>query len=199
MSDPVEVLDFWLGEVGPEGWYAGGEALDGECRDRFGDLVEAARGGGLDHWIAGPAGTLAYLVLTDQLPRNIHRDTPLAFASDPLARAAARVAVDEGWDLDVPEPERQFFYMPFEHSEELADQDLAVELIGARLPASPDNLIHAMAHREIIRSFGRFPFRNAVLGREITPAEADFLANGGYAAAVEAVRQGIGDSHAADA
>ncbi len=195
MSNPVEVLDFWLGEVGPEGWYAGSEDLDGECRARFGDLAEAARTGGLDHWVEGAVGTLAYLVLTDQLPRNIHRGTALAFASDPKAREAARKALDHGWDLDAPEPERQFFYLPFEHSEDMADQDLSVELFRDRMAESPDNLIHALAHREIIASFGRFPFRNAALGREITPEEADFLQNGGYAAAAEAARQ----SHAGGA
>lgn len=192
MTTPVEVLDFWLGEVGPEGWYSGAESLDDECRDRFGDLVQAASAEGLDHWVHGPAGALAFLVLTDQLPRNIYRGSAEAFKADPLARAAARKAIAEGWDMDVPEPDRQFFYLPFEHSEELADQELAVELIAERLPSMPESLLHARAHRDIIARFGRFPFRNVALGRESTPAEAEFLSQGGYAAAVEALKEADG-------
>lgn len=184
MSDPVEVLDFWLGEVGPEGWYAGGEALDAECRLRFGDLWQAAHEGGLEHWVEGAAGTLAYLVICDQLARNIHRGRAEAFATDARARAAARKAVAAGWDLEAPEPERQFFYMPFEHSEDAADQALAVQLLTERLGSDPEMALHARAHQAIIARFGRFPFRNAALGRETTPEEAEFLANGGYAAEV---------------
>ncbi len=184
MSDPVEVLDFWLGEVGPEGWYAGGEALDAECRLRFGDLWQAAHEGGLEHWVEGVAGTLAYLVICDQLARNIHRGRAEAFATDARARAAARKAVAAGWDLEAPEPERQFFYMPFEHSEDAADQALAVQLLTERLASDPEMALHARAHQAIIARFGRFPFRNLALGREMTPEEAEFLANGGYAAEV---------------
>lgn len=192
MTSPVEVLDFWLGEVGPEGWYLGHENLDEECRARFGDLVEAAAAEGLDHWVSGPAGALAFLLLTDQLPRNIHRGTARAFAADPAARQAARRAIDLGWDLEVPLPERQFFYLPFEHSEDPQDQDLAVSLIAERLPGMPDSLLHARAHRDIIARFGRFPFRNAALGRDSSDAEAEFLSQGGYAAAVEAQRTAEG-------
>ena len=184
MSDPVEVLDFWLGEVGPEGWYAGGEALDAERRLRFGDLWQAAHEGGLEHWVEGAAGTLAYLVICDQLARNIHRGRAEAFATDARARAAARKAVAAGWDLEAPEPERQFFYMPFEHSEDAADQALAVQLLTERLASDPEMALHARAHQAIIARFGRFPFRNVALGRETTPEEAEFLANGGYAAEV---------------
>lgn len=188
MSDPVEVLDFWLGEIGPEGWYLGGPEIDDACAARFGELWQALHEGGLEHWVDGTVGTLAYLVVADQFARNIHRGTALAFATDARARTAARRALDEGWDLGAPEPERQFFYMPFEHSEDPVDQALAVELFEERMPDNPESLLHACAHREIIRRFGRFPFRNAALGRETTPAEAEFLAAGGYAAAVAAAR-----------
>jgi uncharacterized protein (DUF924 family) len=180
MSDPIEVLDFWLGEVGPEGWYAGGQELDLTCRVRFADLWQAAHDDGLEHWVEGAAGTLAYLIITDQIARNIHRDDSLAFATDARARAAARQAVANGWDLAAPEPERQFFYMPFEHSEDMADQDIAVRLISENLPSLPDMAVHARAHRAIIAKFGRFPFRNAALGRASTPQEAAFMAEGGY-------------------
>ena len=192
MSDPVEVLEFWLGEIGPEGWYAGGDEIDALCRERFGDLWQAAHDGGLEHWVEGTVGTLAYLILTDQIPRNIHRGTALAFATDPLARAAAKKAVAEGWDLNAPEPERQFFYMPFEHSEDAADQALSVAYMLERLPAEPDNLLHARAHQAIILRYGRFPTRNAALGRASSPEEQAYLDQGGYAALVKALK----DSHA---
>ncbi len=184
MSDPVEVLDFWLGELGPEGWYAGGAEIDAICRDRFDELWQAAADGGLEHWVDGTVGTLAYLIVTDQFSRNIHRGTAQAFQTDPLALAAARRAVDEGWDLGAPEPERQFFYLPFEHSEDIADQERAVSLIAERLPENPDSLLHARAHHQIIQRFGRFPFRNAALGRDTTPEEQAFLDDGAYGAVV---------------
>ncbi|WP_374397985.1 DUF924 family protein [Tabrizicola sp.] len=192
MSDPVEVLEFWLHEIGPKGWYQGGEEIDSLCRDRFAELWQAARDGGLEHWVDGTVGTLAYLILTDQIPRNIHRGTALAFATDPLARAAARKALEAGWDLNAPEPERQFFYMPFEHSEDPGDQALAVKLLGERLPSDPENLLHARAHQALILRYGRFPTRNAALGRESTPQEQVYLDQGGYAALVKAMK----DSHA---
>ncbi len=192
MSDPVEVLEFWLHELGPKGWYAGGDEIDSLCRDRFADLWQAARDGGLEHWVDGTVGTLAYLILTDQIPRNIHRGTALAFATDPLALAAAKKAVAAGWDLNAPEPERQFFYMPFEHSEDPADQALAVEYMRERLRSDPENLLHARAHQAIILRYGRFPTRNAALGRVSTPEEQAYLDQGGYAALVKAMK----DSHA---
>lgn len=187
MADPVEVLDYWLGEVGPDGWYAGGAALDADCRARFLDLWQAAFEGGLEHWVDGTVGTLAYLIICDQLARNIHRGTALAFATDPQARAAARQAVAEGWDLNAPEPERQFFYMPFEHSEDPADQTLAVQLLTERVSSNPGMALHARAHQQIITRFGRFPFRNAALGRESTPEEVEFIADGGYAEIVRSL------------
>jgi uncharacterized protein (DUF924 family) len=195
MGSPVEVLEFWLHEVGEDGWYKGGEALDALCRDRWADLWQAARAGGLDHWIEGTAGTLAYLVVTDQLPRNMWRGTADAFATDGLALAAARRAVAAGWDLGAPEPERQFFYMPFEHSEDIADQDRAVALMAERM-ADPDSLLHARAHREIIRAFGRFPTRNAALGRATTADEQAYLDEGGYMGFVNAMRAAHGGTAA---
>jgi uncharacterized protein (DUF924 family) len=194
MADPVEVLDFWLGEIGPKGWYAGGDAIDAACRDRFAELWQAAHDGGLEHWVDGAAGTLAYLIVTDQFSRNIHRGSALAFATDARARAAAHKALAAGWDMDAPEPERQFFYMPFEHSEDPADQELAVQLLSERLASMPDMALHARAHQEVIRRYGRFPTRNAALGRISSPDEEAYLADGGYAALVERLK-----SHAPDA
>lgn len=203
MSDPVEVLDFWISEIGPKGWFSGGEAVDMACRDRFLDLWQAAHDGGLEHWVEGPAGTLAYLVLTDQFPRNMFRGQARAFATDARARAAARRAVALGWDIAVPEPERTFFYLPFGHSEDLSDQEWSVELHAARMVEDAEYLLHARAHREIIARFGRFPFRNAALGRATTPEEQDFLAAGAYPAPVDRLRAGQQagqeESHAPDA
>mgnify|MGYP000196202169 CR=1 FL=1 len=179
MSDPVEVLDFWLGGIGPEGWYAGGDEIDAACLE-FTDLWQAARDGGLDHWVDGTVGTLAFLVLTDQLPRNMFRGKADSFATDPLALAAAKTAIAQGWDLDAPEPERQFFYMPLEHSENAEDQALSVTMMTERM-TDPDLLLHARAHRDIIARFGRFPHRNLLLGRETTPEEQAFLDEGGFA------------------
>ena len=194
MSDPVEILDFWLGEVGEDGWFAGGEALDAGIRDRFAEVWQAAHDGGLEHWVEGAAGTLAYLVVCDQLSRNMHRGTALAFATDAQARAAALRAIGEGWDMAAPEPERMFFYLPFEHSEDLGDQALSVRLMSERL-ADPEMALHAKAHQAIIARFGRFPYRNAALGRDSTAAEREFIEQGGYGAMVEVLRA----SHAADA
>jgi uncharacterized protein (DUF924 family) len=193
MSDPVEVLEFWLHEIGPKGWYAGSEEIDLACH-RFSDLWQAAHEGGLEHWVDGTVGTLAYLIVTDQIPRNIHRGTALAFATDPLARAAARKALAEGWDMAAPEPERQFFYMPFEHSEDLADQALAVRYLTERLSSDPDMALHARAHQQVIARFGRFPTRNEALGRTSTPDEQAYLDQGGYTAVVNRLK-----SHAPDA
>jgi len=112
-----------------------------------------------------------------------------AFASDRSARAAAKVAITRGWDMKVDEPARQFFYMPLEHSENLCDQDRCVRLIKERMPETgAELLVHAKAHREIIRQFGRFPFRNEALRRETTEPEAKFLKDGGYATIVQAMR-----------
>jgi uncharacterized protein (DUF924 family) len=107
MSDPVELLDFWITEIGPKGWFNGGDAVDSACRDRFLDLWQAAHDGGLEHWVDGPTGTLAYLILTDQFPRNMFRGEARAFATDARARAAARRAVALGWDATPPWGARQ--------------------------------------------------------------------------------------------
>ncbi|WP_022703480.1 DUF924 family protein [Pseudorhodobacter ferrugineus] len=183
MSDPVTVLTFWLETVGPKGWYEVNADVDAEITAQFGDLWQSAHDGALDHWIDGTTGTLAFLILTDQFPRNMFRGDPRAFATDPCARAAARIALAQNWDLDAPTPERQFFYLPFEHSEDLADQALAVYCFSTRME-NPESALHARAHKAIIQRFGRFPFRNAALGRSSSPEELAFMENGGYGAIV---------------
>ncbi|MDA0923037.1 MAG: DUF924 domain-containing protein [Proteobacteria bacterium] len=178
-----EVLTFWQ-EAGPESWYRQDASFDRTIRDRFGALWDLACAGGCDHWAMGPKGALALIVLTDQFPRNMFRDSPRAFASDARALRIAASVLNHGWDLRLAEPMRQFFYLPFMHSEMLTDQDRSVRLFKARM-ATGDNLLHARAHREVIRRYGRFPYRNAALGRISTPQEDVFLASGGYGAIVQ--------------
>ncbi|TDH62892.1 DUF924 domain-containing protein [Dankookia rubra] len=189
MTGPSDILGFWFGpDLAPwqvERWFRPDPGFDAACRDRFGDLLAPARDGALDAWAATPEGALALLLVLDQFPRNLHRGTAAAFASDPHARAVARRAVlRERHDLTLPCTARCFLYLPFEHSEEAADQDLSVALFeGLRddpAHAAPGGSIaYAWAHRAVIRRFGRFPHRNVALGRATTPAEADYLAQPG--------------------
>lgn len=179
-TSPEEVLEFWLQETGPEGWYQGGDALDNTIKSKFMATWEQAVAGELDSWECSPSGTLALLIVLDQFPRNIFRGDAAAFASDAKALALAKKAISKGFDKDIPEPERQFFYLPMMHSENSADQDMSVRLIMLNMSGG-DHLKHARVHRDVIRKFGRFPYRNEALGRDSTQAEADYLANGGYA------------------
>ena len=182
MSESQTVLDFWLNEIGFAGWYVASDDVDEQIRQRFGDLTKRAIAGELDEWTATPDGTLALLVLLDQFPRNLHRGSAEAFAGDARACEIARLAVGRNDDLKTPEPGRQFFYLPFEHSESLADQDWSVALFKTRMTTLTDETMwHVEQHREMIRRFGRFPFRNAALGRTPTPEETAFVDNGGYA------------------
>ena len=188
MVTPKDVRDFWL-EAGPQSWYAVDESFDEDIRTRFRDTWQAAKDGKLgQEWTIGPEETLAYLILVDQLPRNMFRGEGRAFSTDRLARAIAKKAIDKKWDLRVAEPQRQFFYLPLMHSECLIDQERCVRLMLTRMPeAGEGNLLHAKAHREVIRRFGRFPYRNDALSRSTSPNEAEFIAAGGYSAAIEAV------------
>ena len=185
---PEEIVAFWLEEIGPSGWYKSDESLDTQIRDRFLATWQDASEGAHGFWLSSATGGLAYLILTDQFPRNMFRGSGDAFATDKSAVAVAYEAIEKGWDMMVPEPERQFFYMPMMHSEDLGDQDACVSFMTERLVgAASDNLRHARAHRHIIRQFGRFPYRNAALGRENTPAEDEWVKNDGYPAALRAV------------
>ena len=153
-------------------------------------MVEVLSGGGGDiWWLTYPSGTLAYIILMDQFPRNMFRNDGRAFVSDRSARAAAKIAVTRNWDMKISEPARSFFYMPLVHSENLIDQDRAVRLMCTRLPEmGASNLLHAKAHREIIRKFGRFPFRNEALDRDTTPQEQAFIDGGGYGAVLQSLQ-----------
>ena len=190
MSEPEAIIEFWLHEVGEGGWYTAVDEVDTEIRARFQPAWEAAERGEREFWLNGPRGSLAYMILTDQFPRNMFRGDPRSFATDARARAGARVAIDHGWDMAIPEPQRVFFYMPFEHSEDMADQDRSIDLMTRKMPEHGAEFgLHARAHAEVIRRYGRFPFRNAALGRKSTPEEIAFLERGGYGAIVEDLKQ----------
>ena len=189
MVGPEDVLGFWLDECSPAQWYAQDGALDDKIRERFGRAWVGASEGQYALWLTYPSGALAYIILTDQFPRNMFRNDPKAFSTDHAARAAAKTAIDKEWDLRIDAPARQFFYMPLEHSENLSDQDRAVRLICQRLSGDTQGMLHARAHREIIRQFGRFPFRNTALGRKSTATETAFLDGGGYGALLRRFEQ----------
>ncbi|WP_439560248.1 DUF924 family protein [Roseinatronobacter sp.] len=181
MSSVDDVISFWVEEIGPQGWYAQSDALDAQIRDRYLPLWEKARDGRLLNWVFCPRGALAFLIVTDQFPRNMFRNDARAFATDDLARRVAARACHLGFDCQIEEPARQFFYLPLMHSESQMDQDRCVRMFLLRMPETgADNLLHARAHRAVIREFGRFPYRNEALGRVSTAPERAFLARGGY-------------------
>lgn len=183
MVTPDDVLDLWIREVGSDRWYTADPTLDSMLAQRLSSAVKAARHGTYDKWILKPQSALALMILLDQIPRNIYRGSAEAFASDTKAVAMAKRALNLGFDEQVAEPERQFFYLPLMHSESQCDQDRCVRLMLTRMPETgAENLKHAVAHRDIIRRFGRFPFRNEALGRHTTRAEHAWLAEGGYRA-----------------
>lgn len=189
MTTVDTVLAYWLDELGPAGWYDGSEAIDAAIRARFLAAWQDACAGAYGLWLTYPAGALAYVVLTDQFPRNMFRGDARAFATDRQALAAAKAAIGHGWDMRIDEPARQFFYLPLMHAENLYDQDRAVRLIHDRMPVTgASNLLHARAHREVIRQFGRFPYRNAALARATTAAESAYVAGGGYGQTVQTLQ-----------
>jgi uncharacterized protein (DUF924 family) len=174
----ADVVSFWH-ETGPDRWFKKDAAFDKEIHERFFDTYEAAAAGKLSHWEQSAQGALALLILLDQFPRNMFRGNARAFATDPIARAVAAGAIVRGFDSQVPKELRSFFYLPFEHSEDLADQDRCIALNKAA--GDLENLKWAEIHADIIRRFGRFPHRNAALGRATTPEEQAFLDDGGFA------------------
>jgi uncharacterized protein (DUF924 family) len=173
-----QVLDFWFQEAGPAKWFGGGPEFDMLVAERLGGLHEQAASGALDGWAATAEGGLALCILLDQVPRNIFRGTPRAFASDGKALALARDLVARGLDLALPDDDRTFIYLPFEHAESLDDQRQSVRLFASRT-LNPTFLDYACKHLVVIAEFGRFPHRNAILGRASTPAELDYLARPG--------------------
>jgi uncharacterized protein (DUF924 family) len=172
---PQEVIDFWSITVGEQCWYVVKPALDDMIRVRYENLWREAQGGKLKDWEKTPDGALALLIVLDQFPRNMFRGKADAFASDEQARAAAKRAVDHGFDMQIEMPIRQFFYTPFEHSENLDDQDRSVALFAKGMGVDHYTHPYILEHRAEIERFGRFPSRNGPLGRISTPEEAEFL------------------------
>jgi uncharacterized protein (DUF924 family) len=187
-----ELLELWFGETSDdvetgekqaELWWGQSPETDEMLGARFGRATSAAASGALDHWTGSPRGRLALILLLDQLPRVIHRGTPGAFATDEKARRVATQGLESGADRLLRPIERVFFYLPFEHSEDIADQERSIELFEALAADVPDAwrktfdfyLEFAVRHRDIVRRFGRFPHRNDILGRESTPEEIEFL------------------------
>jgi uncharacterized protein (DUF924 family) len=174
-----EVLDFWFaGDAAAfrKLWFEAPPDFDIAC-SRFADALRDAKAGALDHWTETPRGTLALIILLDQFSRNLHRGSPEAFAADAKAREIARSAVAREFDNVLGPMERMFVYLPFEHSENLADQDESVRLFATLADAlGEDSMRHTKRHRDVIRRFGRFPHRNAALGRVSTPEELEYLA-----------------------
>ena len=176
-----DVVTFWV-TAGPKMWFAKNDAFDEEIRQRFGTLhIEASRGE-LASWAPTPEGALALLLLLDQFPRNLYRGSAHAFATDPIALATARQAIEQRLDQEVEPQFRPFFYLPFEHSEQLEVQDRSIELCERHrdIAGDEDTLKWAIVHRDIIVRFGRFPHRNTCLGRITTPEEQAFLDGGGF-------------------
>jgi uncharacterized protein (DUF924 family) len=193
-ADFEPLLRFWFGPL-KNGlasneqrklWFSPDKDFDARCADEFLPFLKQVKSGELDHWLASARGQLAFILLTDQLPRNIFRGTREAFAYDPLALTTARKGVIAGSDRQLELDEQSFFYMPFEHSENLSDQHMAVGLFTYLRDSSPksvrditgNTLRFAQQHRDIILEFGRFPHRNAVLGRESTAGELKFIEAG---------------------
>jgi uncharacterized protein (DUF924 family) len=176
LHPPQEVVAFWR-DAGPARWFRKDEAFDREFRERFIGDHEAAARGELDAWSATPEGALALCILLDQFPRNAFRGSARMFATDAKARDIARHAVTAGFDERIEPALKQFLHLPFMHSENLGDQDFAVELASR---SSEDAKKWAVLHRDIIARFGRFPHRNALLGRTTTPEEQQFLDEGGF-------------------
>lgn len=178
-----ELLAFWFAERSRGLWFERNEAFDQEIRARFGALAAEGAEGRLGRWEETPNAALALVILLDQFPRNMHRGKADAFACDPLARTVAGRAIDRGFDRIVRHDRRAFFFLPFEHSEDLAEQERSVALFQAWAEAAPEaekqscleQCEWVVRHQEIIQRFGRFPHRNVVLGRETTAEEEAFL------------------------
>ena len=180
MTEADVVVRFWR-EAGYASWFNKRAAFDAEIKSRFEPAHHAAARGELAGWAETPEGTLALLLLLDQFPRNLFRGSAHAFASDPLARQTTRAGIALGFDMATPVDLRLFFYLPLTHSEDPVDQAQAVLLTEALERAGGENARAARVHRDIIARFGRFPHRNAALGRETTDEEQAFLDAGGFA------------------
>jgi uncharacterized protein (DUF924 family) len=178
LATPAQVLEFWF-SAEPKKWFSKDDAFDAAIRERFLPTYEAAAAGRLADWEATPEGGLALVIVLDQFSRNMFRGSPRTFAADALALAVAKRGIAQGFDRELGLPRRSFFYLPFMHSEKLADQERCMAL--AREAGDENTLKYAELHADLIRRFGRFPHRNAALGRATKPEEQAFLDAGGFA------------------
>ncbi|ODN72060.1 DUF924 family protein [Methylobrevis pamukkalensis] len=176
-DEALDVLFFWW-QAGPARWFAKDDDFDADIKARFADLHRRASAGTCDAWAETREGMLALILVLDQFSRNLGRGTPAAFANDPKALELARIAVGRGDDRAFPVEARAFFYLPFMHAESLADQERCVDF--CRVGCTRDTYTFALEHMDIVRRFGRFPHRNAVLGRRSTPAELAYIESGGF-------------------
>ncbi|MBU3029980.1 DUF924 family protein [Paracoccus marinaquae] len=172
-KSPQDVRDFWFSDAMRPYWFEKSDQIDNQIIRFFGETYEAAHAGRLTHWLNSAEDALALCILLDQCPRNMFRGSGRSFESNDLALRVARQALDRGYDKQVDATARQFFYLPFMHSEDPEDQDRSVRLYEAL--GNPHSLHFAREHRDIVARFGRFPHRNAALGRESSPEEAAFL------------------------
>lgn len=176
---PDDVLDFWFVENGRDQWFGKEEAFDEEISRRFAEVAHRARDGKLERWVEAPRSCLALILMIDQFSRNLYRQSPLAWSADVHGLAVARLALERGYDEELGKTERAFMYLPFMHSEVLADQERGVELTKKNNDGGNEfnqaNYDSAIKHRDIIARFGRFPHRNEVLERESTDEELEFL------------------------
>lgn len=170
-----DVLDFWFVETVPAQWFQKNEVFDDMIRDRFMSVYDMAKAGLCDAWKQDADGCLALCVVLDQFPRNMFRNDPRAFATDEKALEIAGYAIKKGFDQVLAPVKRRFIYLPFEHSENLDNQQVSVELFGGMQYDDPMGYEYAMRHLRVIEQFGRFPHRNMILGRESTPAELTYL------------------------
>lgn len=177
--DPIDVLSFWW-KAGPDKWFEANDEFDETIRSQFGALYEEAFAGSLDDWAKTPHGALALILVLDQFPRNMFRKTPEAFQSDPKALSIAAMAVESDFHLAFPTPARDFFFLPFEHAEDMDAQEKSVDLF--RTYCEERVYHYALIHMDVIRRFGRFPHRNEVLGRQSTDKELAYLEQGGFSA-----------------
>ncbi len=177
MSDYQSVLKFWFEDSEPKDWFMKSDDFDEKVRQILGPLYEKAKTGHLDAWSKTPKGSVALCILLDQVPRNIFRGSPESFATDSKALALSKAALEKGFEKDLSQDEKSFLLLPLEHSEDLADQERSVELF--KIHGSESGYDYAIRHLEIVARFGRFPHRNAVLGRENTEEEAEFLTKPG--------------------
>lgn len=177
IRQPKEVVTFWCETLTAKDWWQSTPELDRRVRDQFAETHLALSREVTAQWRETPEARLAAIIVLDQFPRNMYRASAMAFATDWIARREARLALEAGADKEVDVARRHFFYMPFEHSEEIADQDLAVSLFEAL--GDEMYLDYAVRHRDVIAKYGRFPHRNAFVGRVSTPAEVSYLAEPG--------------------